>query len=469
MTDRRIVIIGGGGRYALHLTEGIIDVARDQLAGAHVVLLDVFPDNLPFMTEFGNRVAREVGADVTFSATSDQAAAFDGADYLLSQFGLGGHAMQFIDESVPPQFGLQGNETVGIGGIFRTLRAAPILQGMMREAQDRCPAAWIVNYTNPIQMVVDIVQRTSPMRIIGVCDGWVDIHHEVADFLGIETEQVRVRLAGTNHAVWVTELTVDGVDGYPLLRDRLASTSAAELEERYGTVPPTVRFRDGSDVPTSRFYKQFLSPYRFDFQLRLFRLFGLLPGPHYYPHYFFDQDNQIAQQRKPDYVTLAGYYQEVSVPRAFVDLDTRAAQAVDTIRSIRPERRGLSSDYGVHVIAAIENDLQREFNVNVTNCGAITSLPDDAIVELPALIGRDGPAALPMGTFPAPLVGLQHALAVSQLLTVDAALSGDREELLRAIVAHPLVNSLDAAERCMDEMLRLEAEWLPQFRQPAVV
>jgi 6-phospho-beta-glucosidase len=109
------------------------------------------------------------------------------------------------------------------------------------------------------------------------------------------------------------------------------------------------------------------------------------------------------------------------------------------------------------------NNVGETFVVNVANNGAVSNLPDDAVLELAARVDRNGAHPFAVGPLPEALLGLQYALVLSQRLAVDAALSGSRADLLRAILAHPLIHSVDAAERCMDELLALQAEWLPQF------
>jgi 6-phospho-beta-glucosidase len=457
----RIAVVGGGSRYAVGLCESLVDYARDVLP-AQVTLLDVDRDHLQMVHRFAKRLAGEAGADIGFEATTDRRKAFDGADFILTTFRPGSHREQELDERVPPTHGLQGNETIGVGGIFMACRVAPVLREMLADAEDLCPDAWIVNYTNPTQYVADIVQRISPVRIISLCDGQVDVHTELAHFLEVEPSSIEILGGGMNHAIWVMRFTVDGQDGYPLLRERLARFSQEELDERYEA--PDIVQRGSAEYPKEEVYGQFILHHKFSLSLRLFALYGLLPGPRYYPRYLMDQDALIAEQRTPGYMTMAGFYMKHVVPRAFDDLDQRSEHASLALETTRKTGGGGHGDLAVRVISAIANDLNERFMVNVTNAGAISNLPADAVLELSALVGRTGAHPFAMGPLPETLVGLQHALVLSQQLSVDAALSGSRTDLLKAIVAHPLITSLDAAERCMDELLVKQAAWLPQFQ-----
>jgi len=445
----------------MSLSESLIDYARDMLAGTTVVLLDIREEHLNIVHSYASRLAQAVGVDMNFEKTIDRRKAFEGADFLLTTFRPGSHREQEQDETIPPKYGLQGNETVSIGGIFMACRVVPVLRDMCNDAQKICPDAWIINYTNPTQYVTDAVRRISDMRIIGLCDGYVEVAEDLAPLLGVDPADITIYPAGTNHAIWVIRFTVKGEDGYPLLRERLGQMSQAEIEELYA--PPSEFDFLGVEVNTGEAYEQFIPHYYFPFSLRLFEIYGLLPAPRYYWRYHLDQDTVISEQRSGHYVTMAGFYMKHAVPRRFEEMDQRLKRASRNLQTSRREGGGSHGDLAVRVISAMVNDLGETFVVNVPNRGAISNLPMDAIVEVPATVNRLGPHPFAMGPLPTSLLGYQYALILSQGLTIDAALSGNRNDLLKAILAHPLVHSVDAAEKAMDELLELQAGWLPQF------
>jgi 6-phospho-beta-glucosidase len=462
MSDRRIVVVGGGSQFSVGLTESFIDYARDMLAGTTVVLLDIHEEHLSVVHQYASRLAQAIGVDMKFEKTTDRRHAFDGADFILTTFRPGSHKQQEQDETIPPKYGLQGNETVSIGGIFMACRVVPVLRDLCADAQELCPDAWIINYTNPTQYVADAVRCISDMRIISLCDGYVEVAEDLALLLGVNPQDITIYPAGTNHAMWVMRFTVKGEDGYPILRERLSQMSQAEINELCAP-PPEFDFL-GIQVRSDEVYEQFIPHYYFPFSLKLFEIYGLLPAPRYYWRYHLDQDAVIAEQRSGDYVTMAGFYMEHAVPRRFDELDRRLEQTSRVLQTTRREGGGSHGDLAVRVISAIINDLGEIFDVNVPNQGAISNLPQDAIVEVAATVDRLGPHPFAMGPLPKSLLGYQHALILSQELAIDAALSGNRNDLLKAILAHPLVHSLDAAEKAMDELLALQAKWLPQFR-----
>lgn len=459
MTDRRIAVVGGGSQYAVGLAESLIDYGQDLLAGTTVVLLDIHPEHLDIVHRYASDLARAAGVDVKFEKTTDRRRAFDGADFILTTFRPGAHEQQEQDERVPPKYGLQGNETVGIGGIFMACRVVPVLREICADAQELCPDAWIINYTNPTQYVADAVRRISDLKIISLCDGYIGVAPSLTRLLGGQPDDITIYPGGTNHATWIMRLTVKGEDGYPLLRKRLSEMSKEEIKRLYAPPPP-----EQMEAPYDEMYKQFIPQYQFPFSLRLFEIYGLLPSPRYYWLYLMEQDKIIAAQRSGHYVTMAGFYMKHRRPRTFQDLDQRFQKALQNLRASRRKGGGGHGDLAVRVIAAVANNLGETFVVNVPNRGAISNLPFDGIVEVAAVVDRQGAHPFAMGPLPKPLVGLQNSLILSQELAIDAALSGSRSQLLQAILAHPLIHSVEAAEKAMDELLALQAEWLPQFR-----
>lgn len=463
MEERRIVVVGGGSQFCVGLSESLIDYAQDMLASTTVVLLDIRAEHLDIVHEYASKLSQAVGVDMEFEKTTDRRRAFDGADFILTTFRPGSHEQQEQDETIPPKYGLQGNETVSIGGIFMACRVVPVLREICADAQEICPHAWIVNYTNPTQYVADAVRRISDMRIISLCDGYVEVAEDLAPLLEVDPADIAIYPAGTNHAIWVVRFTVKGEDGYPLLRERLGQMSQAEIEELYAP-PPRFDFL-GLDVQADQVYDQFVPHKTFPFSLKLFEIYGLLPAPRYYWRYHLDQDAVIAEQRSGHYVTMAGFYVQQAVPRLFEGLDRRLEQASRNLQTKRREGGGGHGDLAVRVISAIISDLGETFAVNVPNRGAISNLPEDAIVEVAAQVDRLGPHPFAVGPLPKALLGYQCALILSQELAIDAALSGSRSDLLKAILAHPLVHSVGAAGKAMDELLALQAEWLPQFHK----
>jgi 6-phospho-beta-glucosidase len=459
---RKLVVVGGGSQFAVELTESLVDYARDRLAGTEVVLLDIHERHLQTVTRFASSLAQSTGVDMKFSGTTDRARAFEGADYILTTFRPGSHQQTEQDESVPPKYGLQGNETVSIGGIFMACRVVPLLKQICADAERICPRAWILNYTNPTQYVADAVRRISNMRIISLCDGFLDDREALAKLLGVNSGDIVLYPAGSNHCMWIKRFTVKGEEGYPLLEARLRELGDKEIERIFAK-PDRFKFM-GLDIQTKDAYPQFVPNSSYPFSLKLHQIYGMLPSPRYYTRYHYDQDAVLKEERGGNYVTMAGFYIKQAVPKMFDGLDQRLERTARKFSTERTRGGGSHGDMAVRVVEAMANDTGEIFDVNVPNRGAISNLPDDSIVEIAAALDRTGPHPFAVGPLPKAVLGYQYSLVLAQELAVDAALSGSRNDLLKAILAHPLIHSVEAAEGAMDELLRLQSDWLPQFR-----
>jgi 6-phospho-beta-glucosidase len=463
MTGKRIVVVGAGSHFCVGLNESYIDYARDILPGTTIVLLDINEDHLQVVYDYSCRLASAVDADITFEMTTDRQQAFEGADFILTTFRPGSFEQQEQDESIPPKYGLQGNETVSIGGMFMCCRVVPILREICADAQKLCPDAWIINYTNPTNYVADAVRRISDLKCISLCDSYVKVPLDLAPLLKVKPEDIQIYLGGTNHATWVMRFTVNGEDGYPLLKKRLEQLAWEDVVALYDHPRERkVKFLD-DEYEFDEIYEQFVAHYRFDFSLRLYQIYGLLPQPRYYWRYHLDQDALIEEQRSGKYVTMAAFYLKHRVPRLFDGLEARFERTSQNLQTPRREGGGGHGDLAVRVMNAIINNVGEVFAVNVPNQGAISNLPHGAIVDVTGMVDRMGAHPFAMGPLPKEILGHQYSLVLAQELAVDAALSGSRNELLRAILAHPLINSVEAAEKAMDELLTLQKEWLPQF------
>lgn len=461
MESKRIAVVGGGSQFSVGLCESLIDYARDRLPGTRVALLDIHEEHLKVVQQYASNLAKAVGVDIRFECTTDRKRAFDGADYILTTFRPGTHIQQDQDESIPPKYGLQGNETVSIGGVFMACRVVPVLHGICADAEAMCPDAWIINYTNPTQYVADAVRQISNLNIMSLCDGFVEDVGLLAHLLEVDPADITIYPGGTNHGMWIMRFTVKGQEGYPLLKEKMSRITQAEIDKLYAT-PSHFDFI-GLDTQSNETYKQFITNNGYPFSLQLYQIYGLLPAPRYYTRYHYDQDAVIADEMSGHYITMAGFYINKVVPRIFGDLDERFARTSKHLHTERRKGGGGHADLATRVVDSMVNNSGEIFDVNVPNHGAVSNLPYESIVEVAAMVDRSGPHTFAVGALPKSVLGYQYSLVMAQELAIDAALSGNRNDLLKAILAHPLVHSVSAAEKAMDELLFLQKDWLPQF------
>lgn len=423
----RIAVIGAGSGYMPGVIRGLLHRAGD-LAGAELAFHDVDAGHLDVMTRLARGMFAARGADFTVTAHTGLRPALEGADFVFTTFRPGGLRGRHLDEAIPLGHGVVGQETVGPGGFLMACRSVPVLLGIARVLAEVAPDAWILNYTNPTNVVTDAVSRHSDAKIIGLCDQWAGDTATWAELLGLAGRNVEIDWIGTNHGTWADRVRVDGdaIDLAPLLADLR---------------PP------GRATPHR-------DPAR---MAELGRALGLLVNS--YSKYYFFHD-EVVQQLKEKGTTraedimamLPGYYAQVTAEAGKPDPDPSGERG-----------GGEHGEFAIDVICAIVRDERRRFIVNVRNGGAIASLEHDAIVEVPAIVGRQGATPLVMGELPGAVRGLTQAIHAYERLAADAAATGDRRVALQALMAHPFAMGKRVAEAILEEGLTAHRADLPQF------
>jgi 6-phospho-beta-glucosidase len=430
---RRIAIIGAGSAYLPGLIRGLLHRAAG-LAGSELVLHDLDHERLRLMAALAAKMLAAGGADLAVRREHALRPALTGADFVLTTFRPGGMRARHLDESIPLRHGVIGQETAGPGGFLMACRSVPVLLRIASLLQRVAPAAWIVNYTNPTNVVTDAVLRHSGARIVGLCDQHVGDQALWAKLLGWPAERLEADWTGLNHATWAKRVRLDGHDASAALGERLA-----RLE-----TPPA-----GAGGEAIR---QLVA---------LARALELLPSS--YARYYWFHDEVVAEQR------AGGRTRAQEVMARLPALYEDYAMAAASDRPDPSSERGGSAhgDLAVDVICAIAADERRRMIVNTRNRGAIEGMDGEAVVEVPSLVGAEGPLPQAMGPLPRPVRGLTMAIHEYEWLAAEAAVTGDRRLALQALMAHPLVRSRTVAERILEEGLAAHREHLPQFfRRP---
>lgn len=447
MPGVRICIVGGGSPYMTSMFATLARFAREGgLAESEIVLMDRNPEAVKLTGEWGRQGARNGKLPLSFEYTTDLDHALAGADFVLSTFRTGGLETRYLDETIPLRHQELGNETVGVGGLFMALRTVPEIVRIINAVRKQCPDAWLINYTNPCHMITMAAIQAGHAKTIGLCDGVAGVRWLMSKLLRLplrRNHEIEVRVAGVNHFTWALDLVHQGRALYSELDNLIANAPLS-------TTP--------GEVVTE--CSEFLNDTELD-ACRLYRYYGLLPSSVYYARYYYNLKKMLRQLLAPDYQHRSRWLQELSKKkfaeiRRQLDAGEAKLEAVD-------EEDAAHGDQAISTIHAIANDTREVDVVNVVNQGAVPCLPEDAVVEVSGMLGRNGATPLAAGNPPLGLQGILRSAENFGRLAVEAALKGDRRLVLQAALAHPAHRDLDDIENVIAELFRAQAEYLPQF------
>jgi 6-phospho-beta-glucosidase len=417
----KIAVVGGGSTYTPELVEGFVRRA-DRLPIDELVLLDIDADRLSIVGGLAQRMLDRLDWVGRLILTGDRDSAIDGADFVLIQLRVGGQATRLVDETLPPRFGVIGQETTGAGGFAKALRTVPVVLDLAElTARRAAPGAWIVDFTNPVGIVTQALLDHGH-RALGLCNVAINIQRTIAERLGVAEDRVQLEHVGLNHLSWERAAWVDGVDRLP----ELLRTDGDWVAEHVG-------------MP-----------------IGLIRALGAIPS--YYLHYYYETARVVADQR--DGHTRAQDVMDIESRL----LDLYRDQGLAEKPELLAHRGGAYySEAAAQLIASLYDGAGDIQVVDMRNDGALPDLADGAVVEIPARIDRDGAHALPLAPLAPEMRGLVQAAKAYEELTVEAATTGDRRTALRALIANPLVGEWEIAEPLLDALLEANAAHLPRF------
>ena len=419
----KVAVIGGGSTYTPELVEGF-DVHRDRLPIDEMVLLDPDPDRLEVVGGLAGRILSKRGWGGRLVLTRDRDRALDGADFVVVQLRVGGQRARLLDETLPLRFGCIGQETTGAGGFAKALRTVPVVLEIAEETARRAAAhAWIVDFTNPVGIVTQALFDEGH-RAIGLCNVAIGLQRRIAALLDMTPDRVALDHVGLNHLTWVRAVLVGGEDRLPEVLDRFAQEVSALV-----------------GVP-----------------LELLRLLRAVPS--YYLRYYYLTDEVLEEQRARGHRPRAEEVLEIE--RGLLDL--YRDPSVDQKPKLLEERGGaFYSEAAAQLMASLHAGTGDTQIVDVRNDGALPELADDAVVEVPARIDRDGAHPERADALAPEMLGLVQAVKAYERLAVTAAVHGDRGAALKALLANPLVGTWDVAAPLLDALLEANRSHLPRF------
>jgi alpha-galactosidase/6-phospho-beta-glucosidase family protein len=446
----QVTIIGGGSyQWSPKLICDILSLPS--MAGVHLVLEDIDPGPIDKMEAIARIADDKLGAKSTVSTTTDQRRALEGADFVVVTISTGGFTSMAVDIDVPARHGIRQSvgDTVGPGGISRALRNIPVLAGIGHDMEDQCPEAWLLNITNPMTTLTRTVCRETRLKTVGLC-------HEVGGFcmdLAIAFRKphtaVRPVIMGINHFPVITEIDVDGEDGFELLAGLVDELGGLEA------LVPTPGQEEAEPFSQLDFARRHL------LKLTLLDRWGTFPAA---------GDRHIAE-----FVSFAltpesdwGAAYNIALSPISRREEHQAAYVADVdawLAGTKDLQTWQSGELPSPLIQALLSGEPFEAPVNIPNAGQAPQLPPDVVLESICVVDGDGIRGRDVSVLPAPYDEIVRRHVATQELTIEAALRGDRALAAEAFALDPLAGrgDLRVQEDMVDELLAGTAEWLPQF------
>lgn len=433
MKKLKLVVIGAGSSYTPELIEGVIKNYH-QLPISHIAFVDVEmgKEKMDIIFELTKRMLAKATLPIDVIQTFDRKTALLGADFVVTQLRVGGIDARIVDEKLPKSYGFIGQETNGAGGMFKALRTIPVIIEIANEMKVICPNAWLINFTNPASMVTEAVLKYSNNnRVIGLCNGPINMTHQVARLLNVDVADLYVEFKGANHMNFITRILHNGVDR---TRETIEIINAADVDQ--------LSFKN---VSNEQFNKALLAA------------INLIPSS--YLKYYLKTSEMLAEQEAAE-LSRGEIVKNIEAElfKKYSDITLQ-----DKPKELEARGGALYSTAALNVIRAIYLDDKSIQTVNVRNGGAISNLPEDAVVEVNCVMTRNGPIPICAGEIPSPAKGIVSMMKDYEAQIVKAAATGDYQALIAGFIFNPLCSSDNAGVELVKEMLLANKQYLPLF------
>ncbi len=431
-----ICFLGAGSFFTGFLATDVMQT--EAIGGGEFRLVDIDAARLDLSRDFVQRIADRLGGGRwTVKAATERAAALPGADYVINCIEVSGVDTVRLDNDIPLKYGVSQciGDTIGPGGLFKALRTVPVWLDVLRDCEDACPDAWVLNYTNPMSIMCLAAQRASNMQVLGLCHSVQSSSQQLAEYTGVPYEELVWRCAGINHMSWFTTLEHQGRDLYPALRDKVQR-----------------------DQPL---YEK--DPVRFDIMQHL-GAFVTESSGHFseYVPYYRKRQELMERHCRPGYLGEEGFYAN-NWPTWRQESDDKRRKILTGEDEFRTER---SHEYASYIIEARATNKPAVVHGSVANTGLIENLPQDGCVEVACLIDRNGIHPTHYGSLPPQLAGLCRSNMSMFDLAATACIERSREAAVHALMLDPLtaaVCSPAEIRQMADELFQAQQQYLPAF------
>ena len=409
------------------------------LQDAEIALYDIDENRLKeseLMLQTINKNSNQSRAKI--QSFSDRKEALKDANFVINAIQVGGYKPStVIDFEIPKKYGLQQTigDTTGIGGIFRGLRTLPVMFDIAKDMEEVCPDAWLLNYTNPMAILTMGMLKATKIKTVGLCHSVQVCVPELFEHLGIKDQynldEFQWKIAGINHMAWLLEINRNGKDFYPEIR-RLASEIA--------------------------------NPHKDSVRFELMKHFG----------YYVTESSEHNAEYHPYFIKKN--YPEL-IDQLQIPIDEYLRRCVDQIAGWETQRDEIVNDgslehtrsreYASYIMDAITTGTPTMIAGNVLNKGLITNLPEDCCVEVPCLVDKNGVQPTYVGKLPTQLAALNRTNINVQELTVEAAMTLEKDKIYQAALMDPHANaelSISEIKAMVDELIAAHGDYLPAYK-----
>ncbi|MRX44766.1 family 4 glycosyl hydrolase [Agromyces kandeliae] len=452
-TDRRVLVLIGAGSAVF--TRGLLaDLigARD-LGGWEIRLVDVDPVALDVAADLAESMvaARGVGEDIRVVRSADRRSVLRGADFVVTCVGVGGRPAWQLDHEIVQRHGIfqPVGDSIMPGGISRLLRTTPVLVDIARDIAQLAPEAFFFNYSNPMTANVQAIHAETGLEVVGLCHGMHHIQRELAQLIGAPFEETSTLYAGINHLTFIYDFRWSGRDAWPLIRERVSAELAAGP--------------DSSDI--GNIFYDSPTAWHNPFAWELFERYGAFAaaGDRHVVEFFperFASGDYYGKKLGIDAFSLP---EILEWGEARYQAMKRQAVGEEPLDQSIFDRSGGEQEQLIAILRSITFDSREMFSCNVVNRGLVPGLPEWSAVEIPGVATARGIRPVAVPDLGRPLTAILARRLSSVDVAVEAALTGDRDLVVEAMIADGAVSDTDLAASLTDELLAAQARYLPRF------
>ena len=460
MKHPKIVVLGAGsfffGRPVIWNM-----VTSNVLKNGTLALVDTNPSVLKTMKDLADKAVDHTSAPCDVIASTERKDVLKDADFIVTTFSDRNAHFRGVDTEISAKYGVRmcSADTIGPGGIFRTLREMPKLMDMVKDAEKMAPSAWMINFVNPTTVLGIALMRYANIRSFAICDGHHEPHHRIrmlkavgildddAQVIPSDVEQkLDYRVGGVNHFTWLTKFTYDGKDYMPKWHDIVKERADGE------------RKINSSDQSTFDANTHSKAKFNSAYALTLWDIYGAYPDTvgHTKEYMPFFQGLGVTDNDPEAIVLFEAEERKGKMAERWAETEkfSNGGLPIDQFFA------GGTGDHATDIIEAMWGNLGKSFYINSANRGSVTNMADDAFLELRCDLDMHGPRPQPFGEMPRGLFGLQQQVLDTHELTAQAAVECDRDLLYRAMCTDPIINNLGDAKKIMEGLLEAERDAL---------